>query len=1044
MKEPHPGMAGRQPRVFTIPSGAPFLAVLAREIVEGRLVEGFRPADDPLALASATIYLPTRRAAQALSAGFIDAMGGKAALLPVIRTLGDSDEDEFDIAASEAGEIDLPDAIGQTERQLVLARMVRSWTRAMTQETRELYGDEDIVIPSSAAEAVRLAGDLGAFLDSMETEEVDWDALPRLVREADSFDGGPSGRWAKWWNVTLEFLAIVSRTWPAHLHEIGRLDPSQRRRMLLDARVRRLKAAPPAGPVIVAGSTGSIPATARLIAAVARLEPGAVVLPGLDLSLPEPEWRRISLAEREDDSHSLCTHPQHGLARLLATLGVERRDVAALGSGGEARSSLLSAAMLPSSSTAQWARIGTNLDLAAATSGVSLVEAPNERLEALAIAIALREALEVPGRTAALVTPDRMLARRVSAELRRFNIVVADSGGTPLANTPAGRFARLVAGFASLRPDPVMLAMLLKHPLLAGQETEAAHRHARLFELALLRGAVVCPAPGALGEAAKTKSGGNDRHAPAEVRSMTPADWQAVAELGQRVDEALGVFAALNEGPASLQAWMAALRRAIEFLAESRIDLFRGMPGGAEAERLFDRFTLAGDDGFAVEAQEFADVLEALMAGENVRSRAIAHPRLAILGPLEARLQRADLTILGGLNEGVWPPAARNDPFLNRPMRAEIGLSLPERRIGQAAHDFQQLSSGAEIIHTRSLKSDNAPTVASRWLQRLHVAAGQEASLGMRQRGEKWLELAIALDRTEVRVARTPRPNPCPPVHLRPAALSVTQIETWIRDPYAIHARHILGLEPLPPLERDADPLMKGQVYHRILARFVTEPEEPDEMVRLTQIAAEALAEENLPPEVVAVWLPRFETIGRLFLEWEQRQRATAVRSAVETRGKAEVGATGFVLTGVADRIDLLQDGSVAIFDYKTGSGPSVRQARTLSPQLPLEGKIAQLGGFRDLQEQAVPATLAYVRLRAGTELAVDDICGGRDPVSPADVIENAWRNLEKLIAAYRRPEQGYLSRYAPVREAELGGVYDHLARVREWSTGAEEGGADE
>ncbi len=197
-----------------------------------------------------------------------------------------------------------------------------------------------------------------------------------------------------------------------------------------------------------------------------------------------------------------------------------------------------------------------------------------------------------------------------------------------------------------------------------------------------------------------------------------------------------------------------ALRLALAALVTGREQTFFGLAGAIELQRLFDSFSAmdpAGEPSLLLEIapDEFPDIFDALIATETVRDVRAHHPRLAILGPLEARLQHFDRIILGGLNEGGWPGQARNDPFLNRPMKAEIGLSTPERRIGQAAHDFQQLSGLGEVIYTRSLRAEGAPTVASRWLQRLAVVAGEQGAKRMRAAGSRYLALAQAVDETE-------------------------------------------------------------------------------------------------------------------------------------------------------------------------------------------------------------------------------------------------------------------------------------------------------
>ena len=1017
--------------VFSIAPGAAFLKVLARELVEGRLIAGFAPIHDPLLLPLATIYLPTRRAARALAAEIIDAMGTKAALLPAIRTFGDGEDDEAD----DTGADNLAPAISELEQRLNLARLVRGWTTALAQSTRELLGDEDIAIPSSAAEAVRLAADLSQLMESMATEEIDWDTLPALV--GDDADEGRSHQWAEWWNLTLHFLTIVTTQWPEFLAAKQMLGPAQRRRLILDLRTSRYSREGSAGPVIAAGSTGSIPATARLIKAVAGLANGAVVLPGLDHQLDADVWNGLGQPDLADETASLCTHPQYGLARLLRVINVPREQVRQIGHSKLApRMKMITRAMLPAAATGRWSdKSGNEIP---AVNDIALIEAASDRLEALAIAVALREALETPGKCAALVTPDRVLARRVAAELGRFGIAVDDSGGTPPGTCAPVVLARLVLSACSQPPDPVTLAALLKHFAVSGECTGAGARHARLFELMVLRDAIAVPEPGnlatAVGEARQRLDG--DRHASAKLLS---AEWEAIEALGLRCDLALAPLIAIgmNKPAIGIAGLFSALRQTLAgILPDATASALFSQPGGSELLALFEYFSSMDDTGFTCEPLEFCDVFDALLSGQTVRDSRLHHPRLAILGPLEARLQHFDRVILGGLNEGVWPAQTRNDPFLNRPMKAGIGLSTPERRIGQAAHDFQQLSGQAELVYSRSLRSGNTPTIASRWLQRLLVLASESSSKSMQLSGQRFVAIAEAIDRPKANVPRLQRPNPKPPVALRPTSLSVTEIETWIRDPYAIHAKHILRLRPLAPLERAADPQLRGKLYHDILARFVGEPEsagKPQE--RLAAIAGEVFAANNLPKEVAASWMPRFLAIGALFIEWETGRRALVRSSHCEISGRLLVGDTGFTLRGRADRIDVMRDGTLTILDYKTGSGPTKKQARNLSPQLALETRMAELGGF-DLPKGKSVSKIAYVRLRNADSLQIDLIGEGKDAIEPSQLAASAWAELARLISAFKQQERGYLSRHAPSREGDVSGDYDHLSRVREWAFG--------
>lgn len=1034
--------SGDAGRVFTIPAGAPFLKVLASSLVNGELIEGFVPRNDPLLLPSATIYLPTRRSARTLASELVAAMGKRACLLPQIRAIGDPDED-FSESAAEAADATLPRAIGDIERRLILSELVRGWTTEMSRSVRDLLGEEDIAIPSSTAEAIRLSGELARLIDGFATEEVDLSRLNGLVG-ADAVEGRPQ-RWAEWWNLTLHFVSVLRKAWPAILEERRALDPAEKRRRVIDQRRLRLAEHTPHGPVIAAGSTGSIPATARLITEIAGLRNGAVVLPGLDLDLPETVWDTLVTPDAEDETLSLCTHPQYTLARLLRTLGMQRKNVRSLGASLFAdRNKVVSAALMPAVATGQWA---SREKTAPELGRMALVEASSEQQEALAIAIAMREILEDPQRTAFLVTPDRKLAMRIRAELARFGIDVEDSAGLPLGATAPARLARLLLSTV-LENEPASLASLLKNTFVSGAPQSETARIARLFELAVLRGAVTIPGPGGLASAAEAMRQlvADNPYAAPPVQEMGETEWEAVIGLGRRLDEASRPIRRILIGAGVIQiADLAAALKASLALAvlPSAWAEFASSPGAAALERFFE--AVVGDDtaGFAFPPAESVDVLDALMSEQTARDLRKRHQCLAILGPLEARLQNADRVILAGLNEGTWPAVQRNDAFLSRQMRAELGLSTPERRIGQSAHDFQQLCGNGEVILTRSLRSGSTPTVASRWLQRLSVVAGMDCVETMRAEGNRYLSMASRIDSSGSRTSRAKRPNPKPPVDRRPHSLSVTEIETWIRDPYAIHAKHVLGLRPLPPLDRPVDAMIRGQIYHEILARFVAEKENAaPPPARLAAIARETFERWQLPSELQAVWIPRFMIVGELFLAWHGDRMQTIASSHTEIRGQIAVGETGFTLRGRADRIDVLNDGSWAILDYKTGTNPSMAQARTLSPQLALEACMAIRGGFSGRIGKPDPdriAELAYVRLVAGDALKVEGPCDARNAPSPDELMAKTWDGLLSLVLGFRDPERGYPSRSAPAQEGDIGGDYDHLARVREWSAGEAE-----
>ncbi|HWN53447.1 MAG TPA: double-strand break repair protein AddB, partial [Xanthobacteraceae bacterium] len=277
MGAPARGVPSVASRVFTIPPSAPFLPTLIRAFREGRLVDGFVPG--PLDFADTTIFLPTRRACRLVRDAFLQVLGVDAAVLPRIVPIGDIDEDELvfaDVATGDAAldALGLPRALGGLERRFLLARLVLKWAERIAPPV----GEAPLVVRHPAA-ALALADDLAKLMDDMTTREVPWQRLDGLV--PDELD--------QYWQLTLRFLLIAREVWPGILAERGAIEPAVRRDRLIAAEAARL-ASRPGKPIIAAGSTGSMPATAKLLATIAGLPHGAVVLPGLDTELDEDSW----------------------------------------------------------------------------------------------------------------------------------------------------------------------------------------------------------------------------------------------------------------------------------------------------------------------------------------------------------------------------------------------------------------------------------------------------------------------------------------------------------------------------------------------------------------------------------------------------------------------------------------------------------------------------------------------------------------------------------------------------------------------------------
>ena len=983
------------PTVYTIAAGAPFVDVLAAGIVE-------RVGDDPADLAAATVLLPTRRACRALAEAFLRLSDGRPMLLPRLMPLGDIDEDavalgDDEVAAS--GLLDLPPAIPALRRQLLLARLV-------------LALDPEYTTPD---QAVHLAAELGRLLDQVQTERLGFEGLADLAPE----------RFADHWQITLDFLTILTDRWPAVLAADGCIDRADHRNRLLAGLAETWQRKPPADPVFAAGSTGSIPATADLLAVVARLPEGGVILPGLDRVADDETWQTLPPA-----------HPQFGMARLLDHIGVDRDAVEDWQAAAPAspRARLISGALRPADAGPPPADLpGLTGD---ALAGLQRIDCPGPQEEAGVIALVLRQALETPARTAALITPDRGLARRVATELRRWDIDVDDSAGQPLIQTPPGAFLRLSARMVGEDLAPLPLLAVLKHPLASGGMATVAYRAlVRRLERAVLRGPR--PGPGLAGLGAALPD-----DADADLRAMVDRLGDAVGPLADLLADPRAPVPALVRAHVALAETLAA-----DETGDGAARLWAGDAGEAAAAFIAD-LDEASSILDPLAGASYATLFDALAAGRAVRPTYGRHSRLNIWGLLEARLQHADVLVLGGLNEGTWPPEAPSNPWMSRPMMEAFGLPLPERRSGLTAHDFAQAFAAPRVVLTRSRRVEGTPTVPSRWLLRLDNlidGAGQTDGARLSTSDEDrvpWLHWQKSLDEPTAFIPARP-PAPTPPVSARPRRLSVTQIETWMRDPYAVYARHVLDLRALEAVDADPDAADYGTFIHDALDDFVAAfPRAlPDDAVeRLLAIGRHRLGDRLRRPGIAAFWWPRFERIATWFIDTERERRRTLSATASEVDGSLVIdGLEGaFTLTAKADRIDTLADGSLAVVDYKTGAPPSRSEvAAGFAPQLPLEAAIAEAGGFEGVAGGRV-SDLEYWRLRGGDPAAErSSVGGGRTGKPVSELIADALVGLTALIAAFDRPETPYEARPRP-DAAPAYSDYEHLARVREWSAGSD------
>ncbi|WP_299372443.1 double-strand break repair protein AddB [uncultured Tateyamaria sp.] len=963
-----------RPRLFGCPIGVDFPAAVLRGL-EQRL-----DGAPPDAWARITLFVNTRRMARRLRDLF-DA--GPPRLLPQIRLLTDLDT----LLPGTA----LPPATSPLRRRLELVNL-----------TQRLIAHQDNLAPVTAG--FDLADSLAALMDEMQGEGVDADTIARL----DVSD--QSGHWER----AQRFFGIAQ----SYIDDTATApDPEARQRETVLRLAAHWADTPPSDPVLVVGSTGSRGTTQLLMQAVSRLPQGAVILPGFDFDM-DTVWATMAKDAMGED------HPQFRFLKLAQSLDLSPGDILRWSPDtppSPARNRLVSLALRPAPVTDAWRREGPRLtDLDDALRDVTLVEADTPRAEAIAIALRLRTAAET-GERAALITPDRMLTRQVTAALDRWNILPDDSAGTPLHLSPPGRFLRHVARLFDAPLDAEALLTLLKHPLThTGADRNLHQRFTERLELRIRKDGLPYPdAQGLLRLAVREGVEGMEDW----------AAWLGTALCGMH-----------HPAPMPLEDWVARHIRVAEAIAAGQTGTDPGglwqKKAGQKAQAAMASLAEHAPHGGEMSAADYSALVDGILQQEEVRDRDAPHPTIMIWGTLEARVQGADLVILAGLNDGTWPEAAQPDPWLNRKMRKDAGLLLPERRIGLSAHDFQQAIGAGHVWLTRSIRSDDAETVPSRWMNRIQnlvtgLPGGEDLWSDLGNRGEHWLRLADQLDASPD-APKAQRPSPCPPVSARPRRFTVTEIKTLIRDPYAIYAKHVLRLRALSPLVQTPDALLRGILAHEVMERFVRQTlDNPGALTveTLMRHADEVLAGEMPWPAARALMYARLARAAEWIVSTEQarQMRATPTLFEDEAIGRLDLPSVRTTLEGRADRIDLDPVGDVIIYDYKTGQLPSKDVQKHFDKQLLIEAAMIEQGGFDALGVRAVRAA-QFIGI--GSTPKVEDAPLDEEP--PAKVLAE----LVSLLSAYLEGDKGYTSRRA-VEKERISRDYDQLARFGEWDISA-------
>jgi len=982
-------------------AGPKLYSIAAHRGFADALVAGLIPrySQGDTGLARLTLLLPSQRAVRTVTEAFVR-LSGAGLLLPRMAVVGDLDLDEtlgplLDPLGAGA---DIAPAADPTRRWLRLAGLLR-----------DELGDK---APRGPA-LLRQAFEIGRTMDRLLVEGIGpQELLEERVLAA-------VGEQAEHWQASVRTFARVQARWLAELEARDELDAPARRNRLFEHAARRWRERPPPHPVVAAGVTSASPALAALLRTVASLPEGAVILPDLDLSLDPEVWDDLGIAGAPPAPGDLpigredaVVHPQYHLKLLLNRMGVNRDEVepwhrSGLAPSPPARSRAISNLFLPPAASARWVRLKAEDRRLA---GVRLMETAHPGEEAQAIAILIREALEVPERRVALITPDRALAGRVIAHLRRWGVEADDTAGQPLPQTAAGRLFLLLAEVVASGAGPVPLVALLGHPLAgSGDGRPDWLGHVRRLD-ERLRGPR--PEPG-LGHVARMVEQAQD---PAFC-----AWWQGVAAiLEPLVEEGAHPFATLLDR----------LAGAAEALSGGAV--WGGADGRALSAFVEDLRAAAADCGTPLETVDLAAALRDAMERVAVRPPWGGHPRVAIYGLIEARMSRADLVICGGLVEGTWPGASAPDALLAPAVLRALGVPGADFRIGLAAHDLAAALGAPEVVLSHARRDASGPAIPSRFVLRVRAMLGEK--LLAEHLETRAVDLARAIDDPPAEPAH-PRPQPMPSAEQRDVAIAVTGLDRLRGDPYQFYASEILRLRAWDALDAEPTAAWKGTAVHAILEAWHKQGGS------LLPIAEAELAKMSAHPLVRGLWWPRL-VAGLEWIALEIARQQAEGRAVVASEAKGHITFHGVKITGRADRIDRCADGSLAIVDYKTGTPPSARRVEEgFALQLGLIGLMAREGAFSGISGE--PTRFEYWSLKksARSETGFGE-CS--EPVREGqkksgllreDFLPETERYLAEAIARWIKGDEPFTARLNP--DLPTYADYDQLMRLDEWQARA-------
>lgn len=944
--------------------------------------------DKPEELAEVLFLLPSRRACQNLKEAFVRQNGSAPTILPQIRPIADAENDEIYLSENRDFSFEIPPAVPPFYRTLVLTKMIM--------QKPQKWGLGNI----STAQAYALAQNLAELIDLTKEHELSFDNIANIVRE----------EYAEHWQQILQLLTIITVHWPKILQEEGFVDSSTRKISLLREQLKIWQQNSPMQKIVIAGTTAGFPLLKKLIKVVLNFTNSEVYLYGIDNYLSENDWEKV------DENH-----PQFELKELLSFLELKRSDILPLESSKiTPKERFVSEIMRPASTTSEWQKIVHNKFQNSDFDYLKILNCTDLRQEAYAISLIMREVLETPEKTAALITTDRNLARRTVAELKRWNIIADDSSGQPLHLSPIGIYLRLIINVLEQNFSQVSLLALLKHPFtkcnLPADEYKIAVYHIEQ----------------------KWRNNKTAQNLSSEQENLLNYLYATLKPLNDLYIAPQLNFAQLFE------AHIKAAEKLADTPQKSGDKIIWRQEAGITAAKFVAEFSTQAQILGNIPSNDYAKMLAAILSERTVRVQFGQHPRLKILGPIEARLQHFDITIIGEANEGKWPQAPQADMWMSRPMKKKFGMPLPERAIGVAAADFAHLLHGKKVYITRAEKDGGTPTAKSRWLLRLEtVLAANYADLPEKEiknayefiYDKKYVSWAKNLERAsteEIAFHKLLPPAPKPPLYARPRKLSAGKFAEWMADPYSIFARYILKLYPLDKLDKPLNAADYGNLIHDMLSEFnnkypATYPPKEKAVKELEQIALKLLEERTVPPETAAFWKPNIAAAIEWIAETEEKYRQNIKLLHNEVCGKFIYQAKGgdFALEARADRVEETVDGKINIIDYKTGSTPNTKAVISgYSPQLSVEAIIAENGGFPTVKAAQINSVSYWKIGKEVTELK---------PENSAEAIKNAEQKIKNLIEVFDDENTPYYSHPNPAQSSS-NADYEHLSRYLEWS----------